>query len=77
MAPMPRASVRITVMENEAFKAAIQTNIQSGDIPDLFQSWGGGGLRDQVKAGYEVMFSAREIGDGGIYGSSTPVASTT
>jgi raffinose/stachyose/melibiose transport system substrate-binding protein len=47
----PNVTIKITVMENEAFKAAIQTNIQSGDIPDLFQSWGGGGLRDQVKAG--------------------------
>ncbi len=47
----PNVKINITVMENEAFKAAIQTNIQSGDIPDLFQSWGGGGLRDQVAAG--------------------------
>jgi raffinose/stachyose/melibiose transport system substrate-binding protein len=47
----PNVKINITVMENEAFKAAIQTNIQSGDVPDLFQSWGGGGLRDQVAAG--------------------------
>jgi raffinose/stachyose/melibiose transport system substrate-binding protein len=51
MAENPNVTINITVMENEAFKAAIQTNIQSGDIPDLFQSWGGGGLRDQVAAG--------------------------
>ena len=38
-------------MENEAFKAALQTNLQAGDVPDLFQSWGGGGLREQVDAG--------------------------
>ena len=38
-------------MENEAFKAALQTNLQAGDVPDLFQSWGGGGLREQVEAG--------------------------
>ena len=48
---IPNVKINITVMENEAFKAAIQTNIQSGDVPDLFQSWGGGGLRDQVAAG--------------------------
>lgn len=47
----PNVSINITVMENEAFKAALQTNIQAGDVPDLFQSWGGGGLRDQVAAG--------------------------
>ena len=47
----PNVTINITVMENEAFKAALQTNLQAGDVPDLFQSWGGGGLRDQVAAG--------------------------
>ncbi len=47
----PNVKINITVMENEAFKAALQTNLQAGDVPDLFQSWGGGGLRDQVDAG--------------------------
>jgi raffinose/stachyose/melibiose transport system substrate-binding protein len=47
----PNVTINITVMENEAFKAAIQTNLQAGDVPDLFQSWGGGGLREQVEAG--------------------------
>ncbi len=47
----PNVTIDITVMENEAYKAALQTNLQSGDVPDLFQSWGGGGLRQQVDAG--------------------------
>ena len=47
----PEVEINITVMENEAFKAALQTNLQAGDVPDLFQSWGGGGLREQVAAG--------------------------
>ena len=47
----PNVKINITVMENEAFKAALQTNLQAGDVPDLFQSWGGGVLRDQVDAG--------------------------
>jgi raffinose/stachyose/melibiose transport system substrate-binding protein len=51
MADHPNVTIKITVMENEAFKAALQTNIQAGDVPDLFQSWGGGVLRDQVDAG--------------------------
>jgi raffinose/stachyose/melibiose transport system substrate-binding protein len=51
MAEHPNVTVNVTVMQNEAFKAAIQTNIQAGDVPDLFQSWGGGVLRDQVAAG--------------------------
>jgi raffinose/stachyose/melibiose transport system substrate-binding protein len=51
MAENPNVTINITVMENEAFKAAIQTNVQAGDVPDLFQSWGGGVLLDQVEAG--------------------------
>ena len=47
----PNVTININVMENEAYKAALQTNLQSGDVPDLFQSWGGGGLRQQVDAG--------------------------
>jgi len=47
----PNVTINITVMENEAFKAALQTNLQAGEVPDLFQSWGGGGLREQVEAG--------------------------
>lgn len=47
----PNVTIDITVQENEAFKSALQTNLQAGDVPDLFQSWGGGGLREQVDAG--------------------------
>lgn len=51
MAEHPNVTIEITVQENEAFKAALQTNLQAGDVPDIFQSWGGGGLREQVNAG--------------------------
>jgi raffinose/stachyose/melibiose transport system substrate-binding protein len=51
MSEHPNVTINITVMNNEAFKPAIQTNIQAGDVPDLFQSWGGGVLLDQVEAG--------------------------
>jgi raffinose/stachyose/melibiose transport system substrate-binding protein len=51
MADHPNVTIDITVQENEAFKAALQTNLQAGDVPDVFQSWGGGGLREQVDAG--------------------------
>ncbi|MDY7100535.1 MAG: extracellular solute-binding protein [Actinomycetota bacterium] len=47
----PHVTIEINPLENEAFKAALQTNLQAGDPPDLFQSWGGGGLRAQVEAG--------------------------
>lgn len=51
MAENPDVTIEITVQENEAFKQALQTNLQAGDVPDIFQSWGGGGLREQVDAG--------------------------
>ena len=51
MAEHPNVTIEITVLENEAFKAKITTNMQAGDPPDLFQSWGGGGLLEQVNAG--------------------------
>lgn len=51
MAEHPNVTIDINVMENEAFKAAIQPAIQAGDVPDLFQSWGGGVLLDQAEAG--------------------------
>lgn len=41
----------IQPLENEAFKAKLTTATQAGDPPDLFQSWGGGVLKQQVEAG--------------------------
>jgi raffinose/stachyose/melibiose transport system substrate-binding protein len=51
MADHPNVTIEITVNENEAFKTAIAPRLQAGDPPDLFQSWGGGGLIEQVDAG--------------------------
>jgi raffinose/stachyose/melibiose transport system substrate-binding protein len=47
----PDAFVRVTPIQNDPFKSAIATAMQAGDPPDLFQSWGGSGLRTQVEAG--------------------------
>lgn len=52
MAMHPNVTIDITVQENEVFKSTLQTNLQAGDPPDLFQSWGGGGLAEQVDAGF-------------------------
>jgi raffinose/stachyose/melibiose transport system substrate-binding protein len=72
MAEHPNVDIEITVMENEAFKAAIQTNMQAGDVPDLFQSWGGGGLLQQVDADL-VQDISGEVGD--VSGDLTGVGS--
>lgn len=47
----PNVTIEITVYENEAFKTAVEPRMQAGDPPDLFQSWGGGELMEQVDAG--------------------------
>jgi raffinose/stachyose/melibiose transport system substrate-binding protein len=47
----PCAKVNVTVLENEAFKAKMTTVMQSGDPPDVFQSWGGGVMNEYVNAG--------------------------
>jgi raffinose/stachyose/melibiose transport system substrate-binding protein len=51
MAAHPNVKIKITVLENEAFKAKLTTNMQAGKPPDIFQSWGGGTLKEQADAG--------------------------
>jgi raffinose/stachyose/melibiose transport system substrate-binding protein len=47
----PNVTIEPTILENEALKAKIATEMQAGNPPDLFQSWGGGVLREQLAAG--------------------------
>ncbi len=51
VAANPGVEIEITVLENEAFKARLTTVMQSGDPPDVFQSWGGGVLYQYAEAG--------------------------
>src|SRR5436305_6175891 len=43
--------IEVTPIDNDAFKTKIATNIQAGNPPDIFHTWGGGVLADQVTAG--------------------------
>lgn len=47
----PGVTIEITNLENEAFKERLATVMQSGEPPDLFQSWGGGVLWNFAEAG--------------------------
>ncbi len=47
----PGVKIAIQILENEAFKAKLTTQLQSADKPHIFYSWGGGVLHTQVKAG--------------------------
>ena len=51
MAEHPNVKINITVQDNEAFKTKLATSMQAGDVPDLFQSWGGGVMAQQADAG--------------------------
>ncbi|MEU9836499.1 extracellular solute-binding protein [Streptosporangium sp. NPDC048047] len=47
----PNVVIKNLPIENEAFKARMTTLNQSGKTPDLFTTWGGGVLKQQVDAG--------------------------
>ena len=51
MAKHPNVKINITILENEAFKTKLTSVMQGGTPPDIFQSWGGGVMNDQVTAG--------------------------
>lgn len=51
IAEHPDVAIEITVLENEAFKSKLATAMQSGSPPDVFQSWGGGVLKQYGEAG--------------------------
>lgn len=47
----PNVTVKAVPLQNEQFQTKIPIALQSDSPPDVFQSWGGGGLVDQQKAG--------------------------
>ena len=60
----PNVKINLNVIENEAFKTKLTTLVQADTPPDLFQSWGGGGLREQVEAGLvqDITAACRVVG---------------
>jgi raffinose/stachyose/melibiose transport system substrate-binding protein len=51
MAAHANVKIKENPLENEAFKAKMTANIASGKLPDVFQTWGGGVLKQQIDAG--------------------------
>lgn len=47
----PKVKIKIVQMENDAYKAKMTALIASGKLPDIFHTWGGGVLQQQVDAG--------------------------
>jgi len=70
MASHPNVNVEITVLENEAFKTKLTTVMQSGEPPDIFQSWGGGVMNEYANAGLLKDITADLDADGGAWRNS-------
>jgi raffinose/stachyose/melibiose transport system substrate-binding protein len=51
MAEHPNINIEITITPNDPYKEKLATNMQAGDPPDLFQTWGGGVLWQYADAG--------------------------
>jgi raffinose/stachyose/melibiose transport system substrate-binding protein len=47
----PKVKVKIVQMENDAYKSKMTALTASGKLPDIFHTWGGGVLKQQVDAG--------------------------
>ncbi len=70
MAANPNVTVEITVLENENFKTKLTTVMQSGEPPDIFQSWGGGVMNEYAEAGLLKDITADLDADGGAWRST-------
>jgi raffinose/stachyose/melibiose transport system substrate-binding protein len=64
MAANPHVTIEITVLENENFKTRMTTVMQSGEPPDIFQSWGGGVMNEYAEAGLLKDITADLAADG-------------
>ena len=67
MAAHPNVKINITILENEAFKTKLTTVMQGGTPPDIFQSWGGVTMNDQITAGMLKDITADLDADGGAW----------
>ncbi|NGN67013.1 extracellular solute-binding protein [Streptomyces sp. A7024] len=47
----PDLRIKIVTVENEAFKSKMTALTSSGKLPDMYHTWGGGVLKQQVDAG--------------------------
>lgn len=67
MAAHPNVTIEISVLENEAFKTKLTTVMQSGEPPDIFQSWGGGVMNEFIAAGLLKDITGALDADGGAW----------
>lgn len=47
----PKVKIKVVQLENDAYKSKMTALTASGKLPDIFHTWGGGVLKQQVEAG--------------------------
>jgi raffinose/stachyose/melibiose transport system substrate-binding protein len=47
----PNVKIKFVATENDAYKAKMTAQTASGKLPDIFHTWGGGVLKQQIDAG--------------------------
>ncbi len=47
----PKTKIKLVPLENDAFKAKMTALVGTGKLPDLYNTWGGGVLKQQIDAG--------------------------
>ncbi|MFC0842523.1 extracellular solute-binding protein [Streptomyces noboritoensis] len=47
----PHVRVKLVTMENDAYKSKMTALTSSGKLPDIYHTWGGGVLKQQIDAG--------------------------
>ncbi|MCF1597905.1 extracellular solute-binding protein [Streptomyces muensis] len=62
----PKVKVKIVQMENDAYKSKMTALTASGKLPDIFHTWGGGVLKQQVDAGLveDLTDRTKDFADG-------------
>lgn len=70
MAMHPNVIIEITGLENKSFKTKLTTVVQSGEVPDVFQSRGGGTMNAQIEAGLLKDITTDLDADGGAWPSA-------
>ncbi|MFE0257083.1 extracellular solute-binding protein [Streptomyces sp. NPDC059010] len=62
----PKVKIKIVQLENDAYKSKMTALTASGKLPDIFHTWGGGVLKQQVDAGLveDLTDRTKDFADG-------------